>query len=694
MKSLFQKWMAVGVMLLGSLFLLLMGTPVMAADSAGWDRSSVTVSPGDTFSLTFRVTSDQDLGELVGVLEYNSSILTLVSGGTDMGGTGGVGVKSIELTYTFQAIAQGTSTVSARFPEAEGLGITYVTGETLSIPETISATVTVSLSGDNSLTSINPSTGALNESFSSDRTNYTMTVPNSVTSISFSPQPVDSLATVSISGGTSLVVGNNTVTITVTAQNGATRTYTVTVTRQEAATQTETEAPTTAATITGVKAIYTYAGDHTVGETIVPSDILVYPLYSNGTQGSTALNGWSCTNYTTPLVAGDNVFTVTYNGLSTTFTVSVAGVASTTGSTTEASAETTAVEESTGEGSTEEESTVETTEEETTQADITFGVLLDQEINGEQLVAPYTWSASIPEGFNTSTYSYKGENLTTLLNSQGIRLFFLTDTEEGNGTYYVYDEETDSFILFVQGTSEAFTYIFLPLPGDYDLSDYTQVTLEVDGKEVDAWTTDEAQSEGLYLVYVQPSNGEAGLYRYSSETGGLVPFLEDEGITGTQDQTDLEDQLNQTKQEYKKKMNSLSMMLVLAVVIGVAILAALVVVSIKLWRIYKDYEFIEEEEEPENNPEEESALEKDEGESVTEDEHAKGTVPDDDELDLDEISRLLSAYSLDKDVQEASEEEKNAQTAADTKEAPQNNKEEKPKNSGKDDGDDFEFIDL
>ena len=76
---------------------------------------------------------------------------------------------------------------------------------------------------------LNP--GGLNESFSSDVTEYTADVPNGTSSVSMNYTVADNTATVTVSGAASLSVGANTVTVTVTAQNGSSKVYTIIVTR-------------------------------------------------------------------------------------------------------------------------------------------------------------------------------------------------------------------------------------------------------------------------------------------------------------------------------------------------------------------------------------------------------------------------------------------------------------------------------
>ena len=98
------------------------------------------------------------------------------------------------------------------------------------------------LNNNADLASLVPSTGTLTPAFASGTLNYTTSVPYLTTSITVTPTLADTNAQVQVNGVTvssgstsssiSLIEGNNTVSITVTAQDGITlQTYTLTVVR-------------------------------------------------------------------------------------------------------------------------------------------------------------------------------------------------------------------------------------------------------------------------------------------------------------------------------------------------------------------------------------------------------------------------------------------------------------------------------
>ena len=89
------------------------------------------------------------------------------------------------------------------------------------------------LSTDNTLRSLSLSGCKLSPYFRASVTSYSTEVNYGVTSVNVSAVKNHSKASVSISGGRELSVGNNTIKIVVTAQDGTRRTYTVNVVRRE-----------------------------------------------------------------------------------------------------------------------------------------------------------------------------------------------------------------------------------------------------------------------------------------------------------------------------------------------------------------------------------------------------------------------------------------------------------------------------
>ena len=227
------------------LTLLLLPDRAYAAGASFSGTSSLRA--GDKVTVTFSV-SGSNIVAIQGTLSYDSNLeLTGTSQligspwAMDMNGStvvlydnsaGGSPVSSASVfSATFRVksgVASGT-TVSA---SVNNITVSDGSSDTSLGSASWSATIAAPLSSNARLSSLSCSSGTLSPAFSADTTSYSVTVPYSVTSLSLSYTTENSGAKVSVSGN-SLGVGSNTVTLTVTAENGNTKTYTIRATREQ-----------------------------------------------------------------------------------------------------------------------------------------------------------------------------------------------------------------------------------------------------------------------------------------------------------------------------------------------------------------------------------------------------------------------------------------------------------------------------
>lgn len=234
--------------------------PVLAAANISVSVNKSNVKVGDTVTVTLSITSGYGAQ---GVLKKSSGVL---GGSSDEYFTIGAGVGDVQ-RFSYKATSVGSCTFSIQEPLDD---TTDVDGGTPSIGVG-SATVTVtSVSSNNdsnsnkdnkdnsgsntgndsnaykdnenkeekkssnaSLGSLVISAGTLSPEFSAATKDYTATVDHSCSSLAVTANPADSKASVtSVTGNDSLEVGENTVSVVVTAEDGSTSTYNIVVTRR------------------------------------------------------------------------------------------------------------------------------------------------------------------------------------------------------------------------------------------------------------------------------------------------------------------------------------------------------------------------------------------------------------------------------------------------------------------------------
>ena len=146
------------------------------------------------------------------------------------------------ITVNGTAVTSGSASGSIALNVGLNTITVVVTAQDGSTTKSYSVQVTRAGSADATLSSLALSSGTLSPTFSSGTESYTVSVVNSVTSVTVTPARTQANATITVngtavtsgsaSGSISLNVGSNTITVVVTAQDGSTtKSYTVTVTR-------------------------------------------------------------------------------------------------------------------------------------------------------------------------------------------------------------------------------------------------------------------------------------------------------------------------------------------------------------------------------------------------------------------------------------------------------------------------------
>lgn len=221
--------------------------PVTAEAAGASFSGSGSVRAGDSVTVTFSV-SGSNIQGITAVLHYDSSALTLTGTRQLIGDSWSVDMSGGNLLAYDQSLNNPISGSSAV------LAVTFRVKSGVAAGTKVSATITDIMtsdgnsdqnlndaswsasvasppSGNANLSGLSCGSYALSPSFSAGTTEYSVTVPYDVSRLPLDYRAADGGADVSVSGN-QLSVGVNTVVLTVTAANGATRRYTISVTRQ------------------------------------------------------------------------------------------------------------------------------------------------------------------------------------------------------------------------------------------------------------------------------------------------------------------------------------------------------------------------------------------------------------------------------------------------------------------------------
>lgn len=202
-----------------------------ASASFKTSASSSRVVIGKTFTVTVKVSSASVLGSWEYTINYNSAVISLVSGPKSVADAGNGSLKSKTYTYTFKAIKSGSSNITVKSYAAYDWNERQMssTASGTSVRVITQAELEASYSKNNNLKSLSVSGATLSPAFKSDVSSYSVSLEPNTTSITINAAPSDTKASVAGTGTFSVIEGENKFEIKVTAENGSQKTYTLLV---------------------------------------------------------------------------------------------------------------------------------------------------------------------------------------------------------------------------------------------------------------------------------------------------------------------------------------------------------------------------------------------------------------------------------------------------------------------------------
>ena len=221
--------------------------------------SSTSPKVGDTITVTVTFICDEKIMGTSAKVAYNKSVLTFLesSDAFEVSNTiniakGGTPSTTKSYPLSFKVTGEGSCLISVSdciynlesvSGDNSATGCSYVLNVKAPTPSTPSTT-TPTVSSNANLKSLSVSGVTLSPAFSAGQTGYTATVANDVEKVTVSAAAADSGAKVSGAGSYPLDIGNNKISITVTAADGTKKYYSLSIKRQTAEETAAESAPT------------------------------------------------------------------------------------------------------------------------------------------------------------------------------------------------------------------------------------------------------------------------------------------------------------------------------------------------------------------------------------------------------------------------------------------------------------------
>lgn len=191
----------------------------------------------DLVTVKLKITSEEPIYRYDMYLLYNPAVLEFQNASDGGNGGGGqilwIAGRSDTQTVVFRAKGVGTSEVTVgcnTFEVGTGAEAAVTTQGT-----TVQVSAGKQLSGNNNLAGIKLSHGTLTPDFSPEVTEYSVNVASNISSISLVPEVQDAKAKVVLISDNyrNLKYGTNRISITVLAENGATKEYVINCNRED-----------------------------------------------------------------------------------------------------------------------------------------------------------------------------------------------------------------------------------------------------------------------------------------------------------------------------------------------------------------------------------------------------------------------------------------------------------------------------
>ncbi|MBQ3512288.1 MAG: cadherin-like beta sandwich domain-containing protein [Lachnospiraceae bacterium] len=207
------------------------------------------------------------------------------------------------------------------------------------------------------------------------------------------------------------------------------------------------------------------------------------------------------------------------------------------------------------------------------------GEKVEVTIDGKQLsFITNTLGVVPPEGFSSAYAEYDGKSVLVFRSkNEKITIACLVDENEAN-YWYMYDEEKNAFLPYIELQAKNQRYVLLDLPEEESWPKGTnKTTIEIDGRTVEVLAFSDSDTTNMYLIYAANIEGTTGFYQYDRTEGTFQRYIGDTtqevGTAGVSNETS-----SHNYQQYNKILKGWAL---LSIVIILLLLGIIFIISTK-----------------------------------------------------------------------------------------------------------------
>ncbi|MDE7365874.1 MAG: cadherin-like beta sandwich domain-containing protein [Lachnospiraceae bacterium] len=137
--------------------------------------------------------------------------------------------------------------------------------------------------------------------------------------------------------------------------------------------------------------------------------------------------------------------------------------------------------------------------------------------------------AAVPEGFEAGEGEYEGTPVTAYVSPNHLLHVVYLLNEDGEGQWFIYNQEQKTFILYVEYRAAANRYIIMVPGTEVNIpSGYAPVETELQGQKITVYA--KGDDREFLLIYAMNLNGETGFYLYDTVEETYQRYIEPEAV--------------------------------------------------------------------------------------------------------------------------------------------------------------------